>query len=97
LEWSAAAAVRAEGTKLVKIGAGRVKKSTRSPTRRSGTVTTPLVVDVLFILITVAFFAICVAYVRWCDRIIGVDEWTSEHADGAPPGAIGLAPEEVAA
>jgi hypothetical protein len=31
------------------------------------------VADVLFILITVAFFALCVGYVRVCDRIIGPD------------------------
>jgi hypothetical protein len=85
------------GTKPVKIGARRVKKSTRKPTPGWGTVTTRLVADVLFILITVTFFAICVAYVRWCDRIIGADEWTSEHADGAPPVTVGAAPEEVAA
>ena len=31
--------------------------------------------DVLFIAITIAFFLICVAYVTWCDRIIGPDEF----------------------
>jgi hypothetical protein len=29
--------------------------------------------DVLVLVITVAFFALCVAYVRWCDHIIGPD------------------------
>ena len=29
--------------------------------------------DVLFIVIVVAFFALCVGYVRVCDRIIGPD------------------------
>ena len=29
--------------------------------------------DLLFVVITVAFFAVCVAYVRLCDRIIGPD------------------------
>ena len=29
--------------------------------------------DLLVLLIVVAFFALCVAYVRWCDRIIGPD------------------------
>ena len=29
--------------------------------------------DVIVVVITVAFFALCVAYVRWCDRIIGPD------------------------
>jgi hypothetical protein len=31
------------------------------------------VADLLFVVITVAFFAICVAYVRVCGRIIGPD------------------------
>jgi hypothetical protein len=46
------------------------------------------VADVLFILITLAFFAICVAYVRWCDRIIGADEWTGAQGDEAPPAVV---------
>lgn len=29
--------------------------------------------DLLFLAIVVAFFALCVAYVRLCDRIIGPD------------------------
>jgi hypothetical protein len=29
--------------------------------------------DVLVLATTVAFFALCVAYVRWCDHIIGPD------------------------
>lgn len=29
--------------------------------------------DLLFVVITVAFFLVCVAYVRVCDRIIGPD------------------------
>jgi hypothetical protein len=31
------------------------------------------VADVLFVAITIAFFVLCVAYVRVCDRIIGPD------------------------
>jgi hypothetical protein len=31
------------------------------------------VADLLFIVITIAFFAVGVAYVRLCDRIIGPD------------------------
>jgi len=31
--------------------------------------------DIIFVLATFAFFAICVAYVNWCDRIIGPDEF----------------------
>ena len=37
--------------------------------------------DVLFVVITVAFFAMCVAYVRLCDRIIGPDPASSASAD----------------
>ena len=29
--------------------------------------------DVIVLAIIAAFFALCVAYVRWCDRIIGPD------------------------
>jgi hypothetical protein len=29
--------------------------------------------DVLMLLLTAAFFALCLAYVWWCDRIIGPD------------------------
>jgi hypothetical protein len=31
------------------------------------------VADVLFVVITIAFFVLCVGYVRVCDRIIGPD------------------------
>jgi hypothetical protein len=31
------------------------------------------VADILFVVITIAFFVLCVAYVRVCDRIIGPD------------------------
>ncbi len=40
--------------------------------------------DLIFVLATLAFFAICVAYVNWCDRIIGPDEFGSE-SDSADP------------
>ena len=29
--------------------------------------------DVLMLILIVAFFALCIAYVAWCDRIIGPD------------------------
>lgn len=29
--------------------------------------------DVLMMLLIAAFFAVCIAYVWWCDRIIGPD------------------------
>ena len=31
------------------------------------------------------FFALCVAYLRWCDRIIGPDELGAERDDAASP------------
>jgi hypothetical protein len=34
------------------------------------------VADLLFVVITIAFFMLCVAYVRVCDRIIGPDSAT---------------------
>lgn len=30
--------------------------------------------DVVMLLTIVAFFALCLAYVSWCDRIIGPDD-----------------------
>jgi hypothetical protein len=36
------------------------------------------VADLLFVVITVAFFALAVGYVRLCDRIIGPDPVGSE-------------------
>lgn len=29
--------------------------------------------DVIFVAVLCAFFALCVGYIRWCDRIIGSD------------------------
>jgi hypothetical protein len=29
--------------------------------------------DIVVLAVITAFFALCVAYVRWCDRIIGPD------------------------
>ena len=37
--------------------------------------------DVIFIAITIAFFAICAAYVQWCDKIIGPDEFEVPASD----------------
>jgi hypothetical protein len=39
------------------------------------------VTDLLFIVVAVAFFALCVGYVRLCDRIIGPDPATREPTD----------------
>jgi hypothetical protein len=40
--------------------------------------------DLIFVSIIVAFFALCVAYLRWCDRIIGADDFTTAPADMSP-------------
>ena len=37
--------------------------------------------DLLVVLVTLAFFAVCAAYVNLCDRVIGPDEAV---ASGAP-------------
>ena len=43
----------------------------------------PAVADLVFIVIVVAFFALCVGYVRVCDRIIGPDAPGGEALDVA--------------
>jgi len=48
--------------------------------------------DLVFILITFAFFAVCVAYVQLCDRIIGPDPAVRESYEERQPGEM----EEVA-
>ena len=42
--------------------------------------------DVIVVAIIAVFFAICVAYVRWCDRIIGPDpdDLRDDDIDQAP-------------
>jgi hypothetical protein len=37
--------------------------------------------DFIFIAATVVFFAICALYVKWCDKIIGPDDFKSEASD----------------
>ena len=51
--------------------------------------------DVVFVAIALAFFAVCVLYVRWCDVIIGPDEVSSTRADDEPAALSEL--EEMAA
>ena len=41
--------------------------------------------DVIVVSMLVAFFALCVAYVKWCDRIIGPDEFGAAHDDSSSP------------
>jgi hypothetical protein len=42
--------------------------------------------DVIVVAIIAVFFALCVAYVRWCDRIIGPDpdDLRDDDIDHAP-------------
>jgi len=51
--------------------------------------------DIVFVAIVLAFFAVCVLYVRWCDIIIGPDEVSSRRVDGEPAALSEL--EEMAA
>ena len=46
--------------------------------------------DIVFITTAIAFFAICVLYVRWCDIILGPDDLSSIGTDDEPaaPGEI---------
>jgi hypothetical protein len=37
--------------------------------------------DLLFVVITIVFFVVCVGYVRLCDRIIGPDPAVAGSAD----------------
>jgi hypothetical protein len=54
--------------------------------------------DVLILLLIAGFFALCIAYVWWCDRIIGPDptplrspatQADADRSSGAPSLAIG--------
>ena len=42
--------------------------------------------DLLFVVITIAFFVLCVAYVRVCDRIIGPDPKPAPPSEAAAEG-----------
>ncbi len=52
--------------------------------------------DLLFIGIIVAFFALMVAFVRLCERVVGKDEAVEPDVGGAEPEAVAI-PEEVPA
>lgn len=39
--------------------------------------------DAIFVVATIVFFLICVAYVNWCDRIIGPDEFGDNAESGS--------------
>jgi hypothetical protein len=49
--------------------------------------------DIMMLLLIMAFFAVCIAYVRWCDRIIGPDP--VDLTDEEPAGEV--QPERVRA
>ena len=50
----------------------------------------PAVADLLFVVITIAFFVVCVGYVPLCDRIIGPDPASTEGAGrGRARGGVG--------
>jgi len=51
-----------------------------------------LVADLIFVAVIVAFFALSVLYVIWCNRIIGPDEISTD-----VPAAEAAEPLEVAA
>jgi len=40
--------------------------------------------DIVFVSIALAFFALCVLYVKWCDIIIGPDEVSSTRSAEDP-------------
>jgi len=44
--------------------------------------------DVLFVAVLVAFFAVCVGFVRLCDRVIGGDEAVAPSAADEPDEAM---------
>jgi hypothetical protein len=48
--------------------------------------------DLVLVAILVAFIALCVAYVAWCDHIIGVDDAvavsTTESNTGSAPATV---------
>ena len=44
--------------------------------------------DALFLIITVAFFAIAVGFVRICDRIIGPDSEQGDLFEGGQPDEV---------
>jgi hypothetical protein len=46
--------------------------------------------DLLMLLLTAAFFGLCLAYVWWCDRIIGPDPAElTDHDEAAEPAVVG--------
>lgn len=52
--------------------------------------------DVVALGVVVAFFAVMVAYVRWCDGIVGPDPTRRDPSAGAQTAAAAAAPEDAA-
>ncbi|MBV2365358.1 hypothetical protein ACFPZ0_19405 [Streptomonospora nanhaiensis] len=54
--------------------------------------------DIVFVLVAVAFFALCVGYVRGCERIIGADpaDSAARNLSADRSGASGARGEAVA-
>ena len=52
--------------------------------------------DLLFVALLLAFFAVCVAYVSWCDRMIGQDPVVDRTSGVGAPGEA-LEPVEMPA
>jgi len=53
------------------------------------------VADLLFIGVIVVFFALMVAFVHWCERIVGRDD--GRETTGGPARSDTVSPEEVPA
>ena len=51
--------------------------------------------DVLFVVLLLAFFGVCVAYVSWCDRMIGPDPSADMASDDAAVATPPLEPVDV--
>jgi hypothetical protein len=51
--------------------------------------------DLVVIAIVIGFFALCVAYVRWCERIIGPDPDLDELVADADPATSAHAAEAM--
>ena len=53
--------------------------------------------DVIFVVATIVFFAICALYVHWCDQIIGPDDFRSatDNTDAAPREGVQIVAADV--
>jgi hypothetical protein len=74
---------RREGAVNVVDASVKNPRRRMTPPRKSST--TIAMADLIFIALLIAFFALCVVYVQWCDRIIGPDEFTAEGGDEPAP------------